>query len=809
MNGIEGHARIPPPGWEDIRAEAAISGITAEQAADKLIRMRAKEMEAELADPLHNGYEPPIWHVCDALLGFTFCYDKVFLRKLRQRYAQWAGPASGVAQGAMPDKSPGSSGAADQRTDRELWDEFCARMLKCLGYERPVKALLILGGHRSSKSEYPAKRSMMMVAEKEHARICSFHMSDPRSVTDQQPLFWKYMPLEWQIQIASLTAYIKYKKKTGFSENSFITPNGAMVYFLNYQQNKDVAFEGKEMDLACPDELIPVDWIEDIILRLATRAGKMITTFTPKNGYTPSVKMFCDSARVVRTITAYLCPRDNKETDEARALNLTPEQYTELWQAVDKKRAAMAPQCEPEDVIAWLEEEGTKAQRHKGTEEEGREEEGTKAQRHKGTEEEGREEEGTKAQRHKGTEEEGREEEGIKAQRKKAQSEDDIRGRVFDQVPRIMRCVDPRKAVVFFNPSDNPYGNPKEVVADLRKKARWYVRERFYGMAEKSLSVMIPKFNRKIHIIPASRIPTGGTNYFFYDPASDRNSFMSWFKRKGRDVYLYREWPGKYHIPGVGIPGPWAIPSGRKDGLNDGDPGEGQRPAFGFGNARYKFEMARLERWADWKNWKSKISDFRKDEYPTSDELEEWDERNGAEEQITARFIDSRAASAPRVENDMPKTLLTCFDDLNVFFFLTPGKDIDTGVGEINSALDYELEEEGTEAQRHKGREEEGTEAQRHKGTEEDLRFINPPHFFISEECENSIYAIENWMNSTDGQNGACKDPIDLMRYFFMAECEDVGPNDYQGRGGVSYGREYSGSRGTGRVHYGPRRLRV
>jgi hypothetical protein len=714
MNGIEGHARIPPPGWEDIRAEAAISGTSPEVAADKLLRMRAKELDAELADPLHNGYEPPIWHVCDALLGFTFCYDRPFLRKCRKAF-----------------------GAKDEVTDREVWDDFCRRMLKCLGYERPVKALLILGGHRSSKSEYPAKRSMMMVAEKPHARICAFHMSDPRSVTDQQPLFWKYMPIEWQIQIATVTTYIKYKNKTGFSENSFITPNGAMVYFLNYQQNKDVAFEGKEMDLACPDELIPVDWVEDIILRLATRAGKMIPTFTPKNGYTPTVKIFCDSATIVRTIPAYLCPRDNKETDEARALNLTPEQLAELWKAVDKKRAAMAPQCEPEDVLAWLETENGKT-------------------------------------------ENGRAEDRQSPDGKRNRTNrTDLTDRVFDQVPRVMKCVDPRKAVVFFNPSDNPYGNPKEVIADLRKKARWYVRERFYGMAEKSMSVVIPKFNRKIHLIPASRIPAGGTNYFLYDPASDRNSFMSWFKRKGRDTYLYREWPGKYHIPGVGIPGPWAIPSGRKDGLNDGDPGEGQRPSFGFGNARYKFEIARLERWVDWRKWS--LERQSADAYPRDDDLAEWDERNGAEELITSRFIDSRAASSPRIENDMPKTLLTLFDDINVFFFLTPGKDIDTGVGEINSAFDYELDD--------------------------NEKFINPPHFFICEDCENSIYAVENWMNSTDGQNGACKDPIDLIRYFFMAECEDVGPNDYQGRGGVSYGREFSGSRGSNRVYYGPRRL--
>jgi hypothetical protein len=713
MQGIEGHARIPPPGWEDLQAEAALSGISLEAAADKLLRLRASALELEATDPLRNGYEPPIWHVCDALLGFPWCYDKVFLRKLKNR----------------TDRT--------DRTDQENWDWFCEAMRKHLGYERPVKMLLILGGNRAAKSEYAAKRSMMMIAEKENANVYAMHMSEPRSKRDQQPLYWKYMPLEWQVQTAGLVAYIKYKKKTGFAENSFITPIGSQGAFLNYMQDKDTALQGMEADVVAPDELIPADWVDDILLRLATRAGRGILTFTPINGYTPTVKIFCDSAKIVKTVSAYLCPRDGGEPDEARALHLAPAQYTELWNAVDKHRQAMAPQSQPEDVLEWIREENIE---HRTSNIEHRTQE-----------------------------------------------------RVFDQVPRVLKCVDPRKAVVYFNPSDNPYGNPKEVIADLRKKSKAYVRERFYGQAEKTVSVMIPKFSRKIHVIPASRIPAEGTNYFFYDPASDRNSFMSWFRRRGNDTFLYREWPGKYYIPGVGIPGPWAIPSGRKDGLNDGDPGEGQKPSFGFGNMRYKFEIARLEKWEDWQRWREANIEHRtEDGYPNDEELAGWDTRDEegnptrAEEVITSRFIDSRAASSPRIENDRPVTLQTLFDEINVFFFLTPGADIADGVSKINSELDYEEEDQRSEVRDQEAR-----------------RFINPAHFFVSEECENSIYAFENWMNA-DGQNGACKDPIDLPRYYFTSECEDIGPGDYQPRGGVSYGRAPGG---MNRVYRGVRRL--
>ncbi|MFA5391937.1 MAG: hypothetical protein WC331_11010 [Candidatus Omnitrophota bacterium] len=717
MKGIEGHARIPAPGWLDIQAEAGVSGTTPEVAANKLFRMRAAEIEAELADPLRNGYEPPIWHVCDALLGIGWCYDRHFLKKCRLAFLE-------DARRQRPD-------AGQEPTDGEVWEWFCERMRKCLGYDRPVKMLLIMGGNRAAKSEYAAKRCMQMMAEKENARVYAMHMSDPRSVRDQQPLFWKYMPSEWQVQTAGLTAYIKYKKKTGFSENSFITPNGSEAAFLNYMQNKDTALQGMEADLVAPDELIPADWVDDIMLRLATRAGRGILTFTPINGYTPTVKIFGDGATIVRTTTAYLCPRDGGAPDEARALHLSQEEYRELWKAVDGHRAALAAQSKPEDVLAWITEDGRRKTEGRKTE------------------------------------------------------------RVFDEVPRVMRCVDPRKAVVFFNPSDNPYGNPKEVMADLRKKSKAYVRERFYGQAEKTISVLIPKFNRKIHVVKAKDIPATGTNYFFMDPAKDRNNFMSWFRRKGQDVFLYREWPGNYEIPGVGIPGPWAIPSGKKDGINDGAPGEGQKPAFGFGNLRYKFEIARLERWADWrKHMERGAGSVGREAYPKEEDLALWrdDIPEGADEIITSRFIDSRAASEPRIEKDRPVTLQTAFDDIFLNFYLAPGADIADGVSAINSALDYE----------------ETDQTDRTEGP--DRRFLNPPHFFVSEECVNSIYALENWMNA-DGQEGACKDPIDLIRYFFMAECEDVGPNDYAARGGVSYGRQTPAAGGQTRVRRGPRRL--
>jgi len=204
------------------------------------------------------------------------------------------------------------------------------------------------------------------------------------------------------------------------------------------------------------------------------------------------------------------------------------------------------------------------------------------------------------------------------------------------------------------------------------------------------------------------------------------------------------------------MPGPWAIPSGRKEGRNDGARGEGQGP-WGWGHRRYKFEIARLEGWRNYTEWRA-AEPAR--EYPPSVEVEEWDERSGTQEPIAARIMDSRAASAPRIENDRPVTLQTIFDDLLLTFDLAPGADICEGESAINAALDYE---------------------------EEGGRLTVAPALYISSDCENMIYALENWTGA-DGEKGACKDPVDILRYFFMSECEDDGAAAGKSRTGFAYG---------------------
>lgn len=97
-------------------------------------------------------------------------------------------------------------------------------------------------------------------------------------------------------------------------------------------------------------------------------------------------------------------------------------------------------------------------------------------------------------------------------------------------------------------------------------------------------------------------------------------------------------------------------------------------------------------------------------------------------------------------------TLLEKFDEINLSFYDTAvganGRGgIDDGLRLINSALAYD--------------------------TEKPIGFGNQPKLFISSDCVNILFAMENYTGA-DGQEGACKDCVDVLRYLFMKDCRFV-----------------------------------
>jgi len=656
------HPVIPAPGLGEIEALARERGCSPEVAALEIERRRRAAIRAEQEDPLRCGWEPLIWKVADALVDWPWC-EAAFARRLAGLGTDW---------GAWK---------TDVRT--------------ALGLGQRVKMLLVQGGNRSGKSEWAAKRSVELAVRTARANVYACHMSNPRSIRDMQPLFWKYLPPEWRRQVKSELTYIAYKAKTGFSEGSFIAPNGSEVAFLNYMQDMRTALEGIEANWLWGDELMPPDWVETIPPRLSTRDGTLVVTFTPVNGFTPTVGIWLTGAKVARWETAWLLPKDKGEPDEAGALGLTGEEYAEVKQAAEARRPATAPLSRPtDDPLEWTRKQG---------------------------------------------ETDGK----------------------YQRMPRVALSQDPRKAVVYFHGRDNPYGNPPELLGALRESGEGYVKERWYGWTARTVSAMFPRFSEDVHVLDDEAVPADGLNFCFCDPASDRNFFWTWIRLTREGAFVYREWPGGYVIPEVGVPGPWAIPSGRKEGLNDGARGEGQGP-WGFGLARYKFEIARLERWAAWREWAERGGS----EYPGEAVVSEWEESAEDGELIEERFVDSRAATTPRVEADRPRTLQADFAELALYMSLTPGKDITSGVERINTLLDYQAES---------------------KAGQRVLSYVGKPKLMVARSCRNTIYALANWMN-VDGERGACKDPVDNLRYFATSDLEWHEAGRRSVVGGTSYG---------------------
>jgi hypothetical protein len=301
-----------------------------------------------------------------------------------------------------------------------------------------------------------------------------------------------------------------------------------------------------------------------------------------------------------------------------------------------------------------------------------------------------------------------------------------------EKVPRIQQSGIERARIIYFHTSDNPYGNYPSMRETLKGKSRETILMRAYGVPSKTFGAALPMFRQNVHVIPVNRFQgilkkfPNGSRYHLVDPCSGRNWFMLWaYCPSPKKVIIYREWPSHDHlaayIPGIGDPGPWTI-SGK---AADGEKGPAQT-AFGFGLERYKQEILRNE--------------------------------NG--EVITDRYMDARTANSPTATREGTTTLIEQMTELDMDFLGTASekhlfsREGDGSIDLINSKLYYDLEVPLGEYS-------------------PDMARINEPELLVLESCTNLIWSLENWTGK-DGQQGACKDPIDCLRQVVLNELEYV-----------------------------------
>jgi hypothetical protein len=178
--------------------------------------------------------------------------------------------------------------------------------------------LAVFGGNRASKTEFGAYIGVDKLVMKAGANVLWLHESEQTSVDVQQIAVQKYLPAEWKNLKKGAVTNVSYTRKNGFSDNKFVLPNRSVGKFGSYKQ--DIAdYEGLEYDLIIADENLPLYWLRTLLVRLATRQGKFIWSFTPIRGVTPAVKELTEGAKTLESRPAELLEQDRVHVPDCPA----------------------------------------------------------------------------------------------------------------------------------------------------------------------------------------------------------------------------------------------------------------------------------------------------------------------------------------------------------------------------------------------------------------------------------------------------------------------------------------------------------
>ena len=181
--------------------------------------------------------------------------------------------------------------------------------------------VLVLGGNRAGKTAGMGKLCMEAVTQQTDGHIVMFSQNADTSIKVQQAAMWEFMPKEFKKKTKSIEGYINFSMQNGFTGQSFIFPDTrTRVDFKTYTQysNNHTILEGFEFgfpDLGDHPQNIGIvndEYLGDASLintqrfRLATRNSKLITGFTPIDGFTALIADYLKGAETLETKTAVL-----------------------------------------------------------------------------------------------------------------------------------------------------------------------------------------------------------------------------------------------------------------------------------------------------------------------------------------------------------------------------------------------------------------------------------------------------------------------------------------------------------------------
>lgn len=276
----------------------------------------------------------------------------------------------------------------------------------------------------------------------------------------------------------------------------------------------------------------------------------------------------------------------------------------------------------------------------------------------------------------------------------------------------------------FFWTQDNHFIPSDDFLATLKGRPQEEILARAYGIPSKSNSSPFPGFDTTVHVLPHDRLPwlcpktddKGNTwrppevtHYMVIDPSGSKPWFIIWAAVDARGAIYI------YHeFPDVAH-GNWA--ESGKDAQGKAGPAQKQL-AWGYND--YAEMLANVE----------------------------------GEVEIFERIIDPRLGAAQVQSKEGATSIISDFEDAmqeagfkNATLIPAPGLNIEHGLSLINDRLNYD--------------------------TTKPVGPLNAPKLFISERCENVIYAFKNFTNSGDRAEPT-KDPIDCVRYLLEAGADFV-----------------------------------
>ncbi len=535
-----------------------------------------------------------------------------------------------------------------------------------------VIVVLVMGGNRGAKTEWRSKRTNENLFKNRDYKTWACQATQESSREAQQTKIYKYLPPEYRNESGRMRhgakVKVNYTPWGGFTEDVFAVQNihgtTSECRFKFYSMNAR-SLEGAEINEGWLDEEAPLDWLEALMIRAASRNGIVYLTFTPKWGYTATVKALLQGAVTV------------EETDADM----------DLIGVRDVKGKVIAPKKVPL-----------------------------------------------------------------------------IQRNLNITIPGDTGKLNAKAIIIYFHTSENPFPitsvkdpsgkitvvtNWESMKSTLMGASEAKILTTAYGVPTRAMMSRFPLFSDQPHVISLNRFREiqkgGGTWFHFLDPCDGRNWFQIWiFCDNTNRAFVVAESPSFDHewayIPGVGNPGPWAVP-GKKF---DGEEGDGQKE-WGWGYNQYLEEIERMERLLALPG--ETAIDVRRSHK---------DESIAAKAaRISARWVDARYANRKTFKEERSMTMIEDLSELGMNFLAAPSeKAIDSGHGGgdgslrmINDKLFYD--------------------------TQRPIDQTNQPKLYVVETCPNVIYALKEWTGK-DGQKGACKDPVDTLRMFVLSGSEHV-----------------------------------